>query len=247
MAQSSSFDRIAKQYDNSRGGLERGQTAAAIIARHLVPGAVLEVGIGTGAVAAGLREFGHPVVGVDISAEMLREAGDRFPGAVARADAVALPVADGCLPNVVCAHVLHVVSDMGAAISEAARVLRPGGRLVALHGNTVSDPDPVSEAMAALEPLRARPDSPEGVAAAAAAAGLRVVAQSWAGPYETAFSPEDFAKALTGKQYPYLWRVDDATWVRVVEPVIAALRALPDPQRARQQSWRVPLTVLVKG
>ena len=54
------FDRVAGTYDQTRGGLDRGRRLAAILA-ELLPerGRLLEVGVGTGAVAAG--EPGRPV------------------------------------------------------------------------------------------------------------------------------------------------------------------------------------------
>ena len=64
------FDRLAAVYDESRGGLQRGGTYARAIAPHLRPGSVLEIGVGTGAVALPLVEAGHAVVGVDLSPKM---------------------------------------------------------------------------------------------------------------------------------------------------------------------------------
>src|SRR5689334_11954047 len=95
-----SFDRVADQYDESRGGTARGERMAADLAPWFAPGAVLEVGVGTGIVAGGLRKHGVPVLGVDLSAEMLRRAVDRLGPVVARADATALPVASGSIDNV---------------------------------------------------------------------------------------------------------------------------------------------------
>jgi SAM-dependent methyltransferase len=246
MSESVSFDRIAKQYDATRGGVERGRLFAGFIAEHLVDGPVLEVGIGTGAIAAALGELGYSVLGVDISAEMLAQARERLGAAVVRGDAQALPFASAKLHNVVFVHVLHLVGDMGGALAEAARILRPGGRLVAFHGTTAADPDDIVAAMEPLNPLRERPDTLEGVAGHGRAAGLRVVAQLTAGPYTWPFSPHDFVNGLQGRQYPYLWGLDDATWQAVVEPVIATLRALPEPDRPRPQQWRTPLSVLSK-
>lgn len=91
-------------------------------------GTCLEIGCGTGVHAAALRGLGWSPVGVDLSAGMLRHARIRLP--VALGDAGRLPIRDGCLPAVVA---LMVHTDMPGypdVLREAARVLRPGGRLV---------------------------------------------------------------------------------------------------------------------
>ena len=76
--ESISFDRIADRYDATRGGLERGKAVADAIAPHLTDSQrVLEVGIGTGAVAVAMADMGRDVVGIDISPEMLHRAHSR--------------------------------------------------------------------------------------------------------------------------------------------------------------------------
>ena len=89
-AASINFDRIAPIYEESRGGLARGGAYARTIGAHLRPGLVLEIGIGTGSVALPLTDAGHPVVGVDISRNMLAAAHDRLGSRVAIADVMAL-------------------------------------------------------------------------------------------------------------------------------------------------------------
>ena len=52
------FDRVADSYDETRGGLERGREGAAVLAGPLPAGGpLLEIGVGTGLVAAGLAEL----------------------------------------------------------------------------------------------------------------------------------------------------------------------------------------------
>ncbi len=58
------FDRIADQYDENRGGAVRGERIAADLVSWLAAGGVLEVGVGTGIVAAALRARGVPVHGL---------------------------------------------------------------------------------------------------------------------------------------------------------------------------------------
>lgn len=243
-----SFDQVAGKYDTMRGGMDRGRQSAAALDPCLVSGPAVEIGVGTGAVAAALRELGRPVAGLDISRPMLERARARLGDRVACADARALPLADGSVPNLVYVHVLHLVGGMGAALREAARVLRPGGRLVAVHGDPVADPDELVAALERLAPLRpARPDSPEGLAAAGTAVGLHPVEQEQAVAYEQATSPEQLAASFEARVPPFLWDVDDPTWERSVAPVLADLRALPDPGLPRTQVWRSWRTVLERA
>ena len=88
----------------------------------------LEVGCGEGRVARDLKARGHRVVGVDSSPTLLRYAKNAdSDGRYELADAAALPFADGSFDLVVAYNVLIDVSDMPAAVREAARVLEPGG------------------------------------------------------------------------------------------------------------------------
>lgn len=91
-------------------------------------GTCLEVGCGTGAYAATLRDLGWTPAGVDISTGMLRYARSRL--AIAQANAERLPVRDGSLPAVIAVMVHTDMPAYPAVLREAARVLRPGGIFV---------------------------------------------------------------------------------------------------------------------
>jgi SAM-dependent methyltransferase len=101
---------------------------------------VLDLGTGTGAVAEQAARAVGPrgeVVGVDISSAMLALARRRAEGlglANLRYDegrGEALPAADGAFDVLLASLSLMYVIDRAAAAREIARVLRPGGRLVA--------------------------------------------------------------------------------------------------------------------
>ena len=96
------------------------------------PRRVLEVGPGPGEASERIaRELGAEVVAVDISERMVELA--RARGVDARVgDAQSLDFDDGWFDCVLAAWVLFHVGDLDRALSELARVLRPGGRLVAV-------------------------------------------------------------------------------------------------------------------
>lgn len=90
---------------------------------------VVDVGCGTG---LDLNTLGKLAIGVDSSAEMLALARDRG-GIGVRALAERLPLGDESCDAVRIDRVLYHLERPEAAIDEAARVLRPGGRLVCTH------------------------------------------------------------------------------------------------------------------
>lgn len=92
---------------------------------------VLEVGCGTGRLAAALADQGADVLGVDLDAGMLSVAAGRVPGRLVRADATRLPVATGSVDAAVTLATLEFAHDPAVVLAEMARAVRPGGRIVA--------------------------------------------------------------------------------------------------------------------
>lgn len=93
-----------------------------------------DLGCGTGHVSAALAPFVGRVIAIDRSGEMLQAARRRLRGLanveVRRGALEALPVAGDELDAATLLLVLHHVPDPAAALAEAARVLKPGGRLL---------------------------------------------------------------------------------------------------------------------
>ncbi|MFB9415311.1 class I SAM-dependent methyltransferase [Dactylosporangium matsuzakiense] len=97
----------------------------------LPPGVALDAACGTGRYTAYLAQQGHRVIGVDSSPDMLAHARTRAPSAELRqGDLRELPLPDDHVDIIVCALALTHLPDVGPAITEFARVLRPGGHLV---------------------------------------------------------------------------------------------------------------------
>jgi SAM-dependent methyltransferase len=90
---------------------------------------VLDVATGPGYVAGRAAERGADVVGLDVTEEMLQLARSRHPGIeFVRGDAHQLPFEDRSFDAAVCNFGLLHFGRPERAVSELARVLRPGGR-----------------------------------------------------------------------------------------------------------------------
>jgi SAM-dependent methyltransferase len=95
--------------------------------------AVLDVGCGTGQLAARIRSEipATWMVGCDFSGGMLRQARARDRGVSwVQGDAGRLPFGDATFDAVVSTEAFHWFPDRRAALEELRRVLRPGGRLL---------------------------------------------------------------------------------------------------------------------
>jgi demethylmenaquinone methyltransferase/2-methoxy-6-polyprenyl-1,4-benzoquinol methylase len=143
------FDGLAPRYDALGYLLSLGQDRrwrAAVVDRVVAshPRCVLDVATGTGGVAIELRRrSGAPVVGVDLTAEMLavargrlaRRGEDRGPARVVlvRARAEQLPFRDACFDGCSLSYLFRYVADPWATLAELVRVVRPGAMLASLE------------------------------------------------------------------------------------------------------------------
>ena len=134
---------VAREYASERGLLARrslydeldGDDVKSVLFETVVglsPARILEIGPGTGdlaqrLVAAGLRDY----AAIDVSPRMAQLTSDRGVSAQV-GDVQAMPFADGEFDCVIAAWMLYHVPDPDLGLSEIARVLEPGGRLLAV-------------------------------------------------------------------------------------------------------------------
>lgn len=138
MSGSLSFDRVAGIYDRTRS-TERDKLDAAIafLADTLPADPLLEIGVGTGALAVPLARGGRRIVGIDLSTSMLDRliAKDPPDGLwLAMADATGLPFAEEVFAGAYCRWVLHLIPEWRNAVAELVRVCRPHSTVVVEPG-----------------------------------------------------------------------------------------------------------------
>jgi SAM-dependent methyltransferase len=221
-ARSVAFDRAAEYYDRTRQLTDDARAATTDLLRAEIGdrGPCLEIGVGTGLVALPLHEAGVRIVGLDLSAPMLRKliekAGGRRPFPLVLGDALRLPFADDVFAAAIGRHVLHLIADWRVAVAELARVVRPGGLLLLDIGVSGGPWQEVSDH------LEARVGSP---------------------PYRIGLRPEGYGeldaavRALGGsyRPLPVIWESSDLTVDRYLREVEETLYSW---------TWRIPPGIL---
>jgi ubiquinone/menaquinone biosynthesis C-methylase UbiE len=111
----------------------------------------LEIGCGTGEISRVLVGLAEALTVSDISEALARQAGERVGCAWTRQDACHLTLPDAAFDLVVSSECIEHTPNPRAALSEMARVLAPGGRLVVTSPNRLWYP-----VLLAAEALRLR-------------------------------------------------------------------------------------------
>ena len=133
------YDVHSMFYDATFGRLVKRRIERAINHMNIAPtDRVLDLGIGTG-VSLNFYPNRGRIVGVDLSAGMLREARKKIRerglehASVFQANALELPFADDTFDHVFISHVISVVSDPYRLVQEAQRVAKASARIVIVN------------------------------------------------------------------------------------------------------------------
>jgi len=228
----STFTGLAETYRDSFASLCEG-TIERLLA-DTPAGPHLDVGCGTGALAARAASLGRTVVAVDADPQMVGISKTVVAGAVLEASLPDLPFGDDTFDTVTANFVVNHVGDPRAVMRELARVTRPGGRVAAT--TWLAEPSEwgllVAEAFAAagvvpgpsqnLSPDLDFERSVDGLCGLAESAGLEVLA----------------AEELTWR-----WEVAvDTLWRGIAGGVARAgqtfLAQTPEVQRSAERAFR---------
>ena len=134
------YDTFSQTYDHGRDAGYHAfldEAEVALVAPHASGKSVLEVGCGTGLILERLGQVAARTVGVDLSPGMLEHARSRGLE-VHEASATELPFEDASFDVACSFKVLAHVEQIDRAMAEMARVVRPGGRVVAEFYNASS-------------------------------------------------------------------------------------------------------------
>jgi malonyl-CoA O-methyltransferase len=91
---------------------------------------VVDVACGTGRWAARFAEWGADVIGIDFCAEMLEHASVSVRTRLVMGDAACLPIRSGIAGLTICSFAAAYFPDLERAVSEIARITKPGGRVI---------------------------------------------------------------------------------------------------------------------
>ncbi|MCL4248572.1 MAG: methyltransferase domain-containing protein [Anaerolineae bacterium] len=216
--QSVDFDRAADFYDQTRGfppGVS--EQAAALIAQagNLTANSrVLEVGIGTGRIALPLSTHVACVVGIDLSSAMLqrlRSKRHHEPVFVAQGDITRLPLASHSFDAAIAVHIFHLVAGYEMALSEIARVLKPGGVLI--HAWTEHDKtDALTEVWRQVTGRRQTPEigmRMDQRLTAMEEHGWQLAGDVLELPYSVQRAPGEYLESLRKRIWSHTWRMTD--------------------------------------
>jgi ubiquinone/menaquinone biosynthesis C-methylase UbiE len=203
-------EQLERMYSSPQVVAQRARFREALAARPGETG--LDVGCGLAHLTLELARDVAPggrVIALDSSAHMVGEAAARVAAAgladavtVRQGDATALGLPEASVDFVVAAQVYSYVPDVGRAVAEAARVLRPGGRLAVLETDwdlctyESADPALTRRVLEARAKHFAHPHLPRQLHRLMHAAGLTLARCEVVPLVETRYDPESFGAGM---------------------------------------------------
>ena len=148
---------------------------------------------------------------------------------IVNGDATRLPFPDATFDAVVIVHVLHLIPNRGDALTELARILRPGGQLINGY-NEETDPryelwDTWNAVVAAEDTKKAINTSKQTKnPAVLEEAGWRPVADTRVHSYSYSASPNTFLDHVRRRIWSALWKFSDEEWARGLAALETAVR-----------------------
>jgi SAM-dependent methyltransferase len=193
-------------------------------------GRAIELGCGEGRVTRDLKERSYDVVALDSSPTLVDAARAADPeGEYLVADAAQLPFEDESFDLAVAYNSLMDMDDMAGAISEVARVLRPGARFAICVTHPLNDAG------------RFEHDGPDATFSVDVYRGRR--------PYDETFVRDGVAMRFTGWCYPlegYTRPLQDAGFLIEAFREPASLPRRPSPGTAGRRI-RIPNFLLIRA
>jgi SAM-dependent methyltransferase len=163
---------------------------------------VLEIGYGSGIFAYELARRARLIVGIDVhtaGASVRRQcAADGVPFTAAQASGMTLPFADASFDAVVIVSALEFMSDPLACLQESLRVVRPGGRVVAVTPRVLRWADAVWRVLFGVDPECDFRGGRQRVALALADPSVRVAHHPRPWPLPNGLAPYDLVVLAAG-------------------------------------------------
>lgn len=128
------FDRLMNPYDLRR---RMEVIFDEMLANGISGKQVLDAGCGTGWFSRGAHQRGATVTSLDVGVELLAETRRKAPVTAVAADALRLPFRPASFDIVISSEMIEHTADPRQAVSEMARVLKPGGILALTCPNRV--------------------------------------------------------------------------------------------------------------
>jgi SAM-dependent methyltransferase len=248
-----SFDRAAEYYDSTREtDAESLRTIVDLLAASIqgrTP--VLELGVGTGQLALPLAERGVPVVGIDLSAEMMSVLRGKLGAGslpLVQGDATRLPFARDSFGAAYARWVLHLIPDWTAVLHELDRVLASAS-VIAI------DPGGFSGVFAEMHERFVRilgtVAEPVGLGSARRGArldqGMRSIGWELVDTIGITYAHEvsiaETLDGVPGKEWSWTWRIPDDELTAAVDQVRrwaeARFGSLTEPIPAVANDWRI--------